>query len=242
MFRRLSAALTLGAALVAITACSTPGSPTASAPTTTTEAMPAPAKLLDTVKTAAASASAVHIKGFGVDTGNTFKLDVQLNKDGSAYGTVAQGNTTIPLVVANNVYYMQFTSALMSSNGIDPKSAAGVLLLNKWVPSTAKMMAGSGMVAGLKPMLDYNTLLKSMLDQAGTSAPTPAGTDTVDSIPVHVYADSDGSKVDIATASPHYVIRVIAPKGQGQLDFTGWGEPVKISPPPANQIYSGPGA
>lgn len=238
--RRLSAALTLGTAVLAITACSTPGTPVPVA----SDTMPPPTKILDTIKSSATNASAVHIKGSAVDSGSTVALDLQLNKDGSASGTIAESGTTIPLIVANKVYYVQFTKDLMSGNGIDPNSQAGQLLLNKWVPSTSKMLTGSDMVSSLKPVLDYNALLTNMLDQAGTETPKPSGTDKINGVPVEVYTMSDGTKVDVSTADPHYLIRLLAPKSAGpaQLDFTGWNQPVKITPPAQSEIYSGPGS
>jgi hypothetical protein len=223
-----------------VSACSTPGTPAAVA----TETMPPPAKVLDTVKSAASGASAVHVKGSVTDSGSTVGLDIQLNKDGSASGTITEGGTTVPLIVADKVYYIQFTKNLMSTNGIDPTSSAGTLLLNKWVPSNSKMLSGDNMVSGLKPLLDYNSLLNNIIGQAGSDVPKQTGTDTVDSVPVQVYTMPDGSKVDVGTASPHYLIRLVAPKsaGPGQLDFTGWNQPVKVSAPPASEIYSGPGS
>ncbi|HEX5404254.1 MAG TPA: hypothetical protein VFX16_18345 [Pseudonocardiaceae bacterium] len=239
--RRLPVLVTLGAALAVITACSTAGTPSAASGAAS---MPAPGKLLATVKSAATSASAVHIKGSFTDDGDALALDVQLNKDGSASGTIGESGTNIPVVVANKVYYVQFTKDLMSTNGIDPTSQAGQLLLNKWVPSTAKMLAGSGMVDGLKQAVDFNSLVPNLFGQLSDDPPKPAGTDTVDGIPVHVYTFSDGSKADIESAAPHYLIRLVEPAsaGKGQLDFTGWDQPVKIAPPASADVYSGPGA
>ncbi len=240
--RRMSAALAVGAALTAIAACSSPSSGSASPATTDT--MPPSSQILQAVKTAATGASAVHIKGSVADSGSTFGVDVQLDKNGDAQGTITQGGTTIPLIVASNVYYIQFTKTLMSSNGIDPAGQAGTLLLNKWVPSTSKMLQGTDMVSGLKPLLDYNTFINGVLDQTKGDTPKDAGKGTANGVPVEYYTDSDGGKAAVATTSPHYLMRLSAPKsaGAGELDFTGWNQPVRITAPPTSEIYSGPGA
>jgi hypothetical protein len=242
--RRLPVVLTLGAALLAITACSTSGTPTAASGAPATAGMPAPDKVLGAVKTAATSASAVHIKGSFTDGGTALALDVQLNKDGSGSGTIGESGTNIPVIVANKVYYVQFTKDLISTNGISPTSDTGKLLLNKWVPSTAKMLAGSGMVDGLKQAIDFNELVPNLFGQLSGDTPKDTGTTTVDGIPVHIYTFSDGSKADVASTDPHYLIRLSEPAsdGKGQLDFTGWDKPVKIAAPAAADIYSGPGA
>lgn len=239
--RRLSAAVTLGAALVAVAACSSQGTPTAAS----TSTMPAPAQVIDSAKSAIASATAVHIKGSIAEGKDNVALDLQLNKDGSASGTIGEGGTAIPLIVADKVYYVKFTQAVLQHlAGLSATSDAGKLLLDKWVPSTSKMLSGSDMVSGLKPLLDYKSLFNDMLNQAGSDAPKDAGTDTVNGTDVHVYTLADGTKLEVTSTSPYYPVRVIAPKseGTGQLDFTGWSQPVKVSAPPASEIYTGPGA
>lgn len=238
--RRLSAAVTLGAALVAVAACSSQGTPTA-APT---DSMPAPAQLIDSVKSAIAGSTAVHVKGSIAQSNDSVSMDLQLNKDGSASGTIGEGGTTIPLIVADKVYYVKFTKAVLETNGVSATSDAGKVLLDKWVPSTSKMLSSSDMVSGLKPLLDYRSLFDDILTQSGSTTPKDSGTDTVNGTDVHVYTLGDGTKLDVTSSSPHYPVRVIAPKSQGtgQLDFTGWSQPVKVTAPPASEIYSGPGA
>jgi hypothetical protein len=171
-------------------------------------------------------------------------MDLQLNKDGSASGTIGESGTTIPLIVANKVYYVQFTKDVLDMSGVSATSQTGKVLLDKWVPSTSKMLSNSDMVSGLKPLLDYTSLFNDILSTAGAATPKADGSSTVNGVDVHSYTLGDGTKMDVTSASPHYPVRVIAPKSQGtgQLDFTGWSQPVQVSPPPAAQIYSGPGA
>lgn len=247
MFRRrlsvlVAPAVTLGVALAAVTACSTAGTPTAAGQTTA--AMPAPGQILSTTKQAATGASAVHIKGAFTDSGDHVALDIQLNKsDGSAQGTITEGGTTVPLILTNKVYYIEFTPALMSASGIDPTSAAGKLLDNKWVPSNSKVLSGTDMVSGLSPLTDYNSFIPTLFGQLD-GTPKQSGTDNVNGSAVAVYTFSDGTKADIASSTPHYLMRLVEPasEGKGQLDFTGWNQPVAVSAPPASQIYNGPGS
>lgn len=249
---RFSVALALGAALATTAACSTQVTPTATAGprsaagSTAAAVLPAPANLLATVRSAAESASAVHVKGSFTDSGSAVSVDMQLNKDGSASGTVGLGGSTFPLLVVDKVYYIQFTRNVMSTNGISPTSAAGRLLLNKWVPSNAKGMNLGDMVTSLKPATDYDTFVPMIFDQFGSSGDVPkeTGTSTVNGVPVGVYTFSDNSKVDVATAAPHYLVEVAEPPsdGKGKLDFAGWDQPVKITAPPARDIFTAPGS
>jgi hypothetical protein len=240
--RRLSAALTLGAALVAVTACSSPATPSA-APTTTAASMPAPAQVVGSIKSAVAGSTAVHMKGNLVLSGSAVGLDLQLSKDGSASGTISEGGATVPLIVVNKVLYMQFNSNMLSQSGLSPTSDAGKLLLNKWVPSTSQLVSRTKL-SDLSPLLDYQALLTDALNQAGSEVPKAAGTETVDGVDTHAYTFGDGTRINIASSSPHYPIRLTAPKAQGpgQVDFTNWSQPVKISLPASADMYSGPGA
>ncbi|HEX4724848.1 MAG TPA: hypothetical protein VH333_20195 [Pseudonocardiaceae bacterium] len=242
----LPAVLVLGATLVAGTACSTAGTPTAAAGSTTTAtttAAPSPVTVSD-IKSAIQSASAVHIKGTMTDSGSSVSLDVQINKDGSASGTLGEGGANIPIVFTKKVVYIQFTADVMKANGVDATGAAGQLLLNKWVPSTSPVLSGSGIVSGVTPLLDYTTFTGNLIQQIPAGTPKAGKTDTVGGTPVQLYTFSDGTVADIATAGPHYVMRLTpsASQGSGSIDFTGWNQPVAVHAPPASQIYAGPGA
>ncbi|HEX4701581.1 MAG TPA: hypothetical protein VH352_05575, partial [Pseudonocardiaceae bacterium] len=221
--------------LVAATACA--GQSTPAAPLD-------PAAVLPAIKSATQSATAVHVKGTIVDHGNTTSLDVQLNRDGSASGTVAESGTSLTMIVVRKVVYLKFTAALMKANGVDPAGPAGALLLNKWVSSESKVLSGTGLVAGVKPLVDYTTFTTTLLNNLGTATAKAGKADVVDGVPVTAYALTDGTTVDIAAASPHYMIRLAPPASQasGTADFTGWNMPVAIAPPPAAELYSGPGA
>jgi hypothetical protein len=228
--------------LVALAACGTNSSSgTAAAATTTTAA---PAAVMNQVKTAINGASAVHIKGNVTDSGNTVSLDLQLNKDGSASGTLGEGGMNIPIIATKTADYLQFTTDLMKSSGVTATSAAGKLMLNKWVPSTSPLMAGSDMVSSIKPLLDYTSFISTLASQIAGDNAKVGRTTSVNGTPVRLYTLTDGTVAAIATATPHYLMRLVpaASQGGGQLDFTNWNLPVAVTAPPAAQIYSGPGA
>jgi hypothetical protein len=213
----------------------------AAATTPTTPAMPSASQVLSVVAKAAKSASAVHVKGDIVDSGSKISLDVQMNKDGSASGTVGQDGQTIHLIVANGVDYVQFTKDLLSAAGLDPSSGPGTLLLNKWVSSKSQLLAGSGMESTFQEV-SFNSFVSGLFGDISGEAAKASGTTTVDGVPVEVYKAQDGTAY-VSTSSPHYLIRLVAAPsdGSGQVDFTGWDKPVRIDPPAPGQIYSGPG-
>jgi hypothetical protein len=255
MSRRWSVVLGLGAALAVVTACSGPSTPAAapgsSAPAPGSSARPAPKavnipgalpgnQVESAVKSAFSGASAVHIKGTLTNSTGTLSLDLQLNKNNTASGTISEGGAAIPLVAVNGKYYVQFTPELISQSTNASVGQLGSALANKWVSSDSSL--ASDMVAGLKPLLNFDSFVSSMFGQA-SEVPTLTGTDVVNGTPVYTYESADGSVVYIGKAGPHYLARMTAPaSGSGSIDFTGWNQPVAVVAPPASAIYSGPGA
>lgn len=250
MFRaRLSAALLLGATVVTLTAaCATSGTPTAASGASTgasagpsTPAMPPPSEVLSDVQKSAQAASAVHVKGDIVDSGSKISLDVQMNKDGSASGTIGQDGQTLNLIIADGVDYVQFTRDLLGAAGLDPSSGPGTQLLNKWVSSKSQLLAGSGMESAFQE-ISFKPFVSNVFSDIGKETAKAAGTTTVDAIQVETYKAKDGTAY-VSTSSPHYLIRLVAAPsdGSGQIDFTGWDQPREINPPDESQIYSGPG-
>jgi hypothetical protein len=238
----LSAAFVVGAALVASTACGSQHSPPTTSPTTTTTVTPG--ALISEMVSACQNASGVHIKGSVTGSGGKVSMDLQLNKDGDASGLLNEQGRDMDIISTKGVVYVKLTAGVMQASGIDPSSVEGQLLLNKWVASTSDVMPGGGLVSGAKSLLDYNTFFQGMTQQIPADAAKAGRTDIVNGTPVQRYTFSDGSTFDIATSSPHYLMRLItvAKDGAGQVDFTGWNQPVAVSAPPAGDIYSGPAA
>lgn len=248
MLRRQLALLASGASLLVCTACEssslagTPSAPsTSSAPTTTTPALSAD-EVQSSVKTAIQGASAVHIKGSLNDAGDSITLDLQLNKD-SASGTISKQGATMPVLLVNGLYYVQVTDDVLKMTGHAPNSPAMQLVRNKWLPSTSQ--AGAKMTSAFKTILSYDSFMHNIVDQKPDKPGEwiPTGPDTIDSVAVLSFKDTtDGSIVDVAATSPHYLIRgVSSGSSPATLDFTGWNEPVPVTAPPTSQILVQPG-
>jgi len=246
--RRWSVVLVFGVALAVVTACSGPSTP---APATGSSSRPAPkavnipgalpgSQVENAVKSAFSGATAVHIKGTLTNSTGTLSLDLQLNKDNTAAGTISEGGAAIPLIAVNGKFYVQFTPEMISKSTNASVGQLGSALSNKWVSSDSSL--ASTMVAGIKPLLSFDSFVSSMFGQA-SEVPTLTGTDVVNNLPVYTYESADGSVVYVGKAGPHYLARMTAPAtGSGSIDFTGWNQPVPVTPPPASAIYTGPGA
>jgi hypothetical protein len=255
--RLLPVVVVLGAALVLASACSGSSSgassPSGSAPSgavpsgsAASAAQPPPQGALagnqveNQAKAAFQGASAVHINGTLTSQSGTLTMDLQLNKDNTATGSISEGGATIPLLSVGGKYYVRFTPAVITAAG-SAATSVGPALTNKWVPSTSKL--ASGMVDSLKGLLSYNDFLTTMFGQPSGEVPKATTTDVVDNTPVIVYEASSGSAVYLAKSNPHFLMRMTAPSsGSGQIDFTNWNKPVPVHAPTAAQIYSGPAA
>jgi hypothetical protein len=250
--RLLPVVLVLGAALAVTTACSSQSSATQPAPSGSATSTTAPAKappkgalpgsqVENEAKAAFQNATAVHINGTLTSQSGSIQMDLQLNKNNTASGTINEGGATIPLLAVNGKYYVKFTPELIKASGDASAAAAGAALANKWVPSTSKL--ASSMVDSLKGLLSYNDFLTNMFGTPSGQVPKATATDVVDNTPVIEYEASSGSAVYLATASPHFLMRMTAPStGSGQIDFTDWNKPVAVTAPTAAQIYTGPAA
>ncbi|HVV20089.1 MAG TPA: hypothetical protein VHF06_11685 [Pseudonocardiaceae bacterium] len=225
------------ALLLATAACTsrpttTPTAATGTTTTTSTAAVPGalPGNQVEgAVKAAFQQASAVHVAGTIVNSSGSLTLDLQLNKNHTAAGTVNEGGATIPLRAVDGTYYVQFTPQLISASTDAAVRQAGAKLTNKWVTGSSPL--ASGIVDNVKGLLDYDSFLQGMFSTQ-SQVPTATTTDTVDNVPVIVYEASDGASVSVATASPHYLMRLTAPSsGTGSIDFTNWNKPVPVSAP-----------
>jgi hypothetical protein len=217
------------------------GSVSASSASPTTTAALDGSKVLSAVKESAQNASAVHVKGSmkDGDSGKSIAMDLQLNKD-SASGSITEQGTTIPLLLVNGVYYLQFTDGVLNMAGLSPSSPGSALLRNKWVPSTSKL--GMDMVEGFKELLNYDTFMKNVFGEIDQGT-VPTGSDTIDGVAVLSFKDDEGAAADVTAATPHYLVRLVGPPAEpGTIDFSGWNQPVRVSAPPQSALYSGPGS
>jgi hypothetical protein len=190
------------------------------------------------VRTAYQGAKAVHLKGSITDEGTAVTMDLQLNKD-SAAGTVSKDALVIPVLLAEGVYYFQYTDSVMKQAGVSPASAAGRKLRNKWVPSTSAVAAS--LAAAFKPLLSYDELIGGLAGKIGSQSYTGSVQHTTtNGVPALHYAATDGSSLEVAAAEPHYPLRITGPPAEpGSIDFTGWDQPVPVTKPPASAIYAG---
>src|SRR5438270_4094112 len=138
------------AVLTAGCASSTPGTAQSAPPAASSSAAPVELtadQVGAAVVDAAHGVSAVHVGGTVTESGATYKIDVQLNKD-SAGGTITEDGGVMPVRRIGTRYYAQLTDGALKAGGVPLSSQTAKLMRNKWVSSDSKM--GAGMVEGTK--------------------------------------------------------------------------------------------
>ena len=109
------------------------------------------------------------------------------------------------------------------------------MLTGKWLktPLTDKRFTG------LSTLTDLDEAAKGILGPDGTI--TKGTETTVNGVPCVglVSPGKDGGTLWVATTGQPYPVRIEPSAGSGErgaLDFTGYGEPVTVDPPPADQV------
>ncbi|HET9172261.1 MAG TPA: hypothetical protein VFN97_22730 [Actinospica sp.] len=209
------------------------------------------AQLLARFKTALATVTALHIKG-GTTTGSSpFSMDMQINKDGSAEGTIVSTGMTMPLVVVGGVTYVQITpslAALMKSEAGADAAVAAKLVAGKWISS--KSAIGSSMTQGMDSMTNFAEMTKQLGTASGDTF-TYLDTSTVDGQQVAQYKDVSANSGSGSSTSGSSVSTLDVPlngtalpieesgSSEGTVTFT-WNEPTKVAAPTASDIVNLP--
>ena len=177
------------------------------------------------------AAGAVRIKGQGSSGSERFSIDLRYSRDNSA-GTLRVSGQTIDLRKLGQTVYLKGSREFWTGNGGE---AAAQLLTGKWLktPLTDKRFTG------LSALTDLDEAAKGILGPDGTI--TKGAETTVNGVPCVglVSSGKDGGTLWVATTGPPYPVRIEPSAGSGKrgaLDFTGYGEPVTVDPPPADQV------
>lgn len=206
------------------------------------------------VSAAAATATAIHVTGTLVDDGQSMSLDLQINKDDSAQGTVSESGMVIPVIATTTTTYFQLTSSLitmMSAQMASGGSGSAALLSSltgKWIASTSS--AGASLHNDLAGIMNFGQMTSQF--SGGSSGAdgsvatfTYIGTGVVDGQQVAQYRDVSSDKstpttiMSVPLTGPALPIEISA-GSQGSIALV-WNQPTTVTPPPANEIATIPG-
>ncbi|WP_034270244.1 hypothetical protein [Actinospica robiniae] len=224
------------------------------------------AQMQSAFKAAVAKGTAVHVKGAFKQTGQTYSLDVNLNKNGQAQGEVIQNGAVLPVKKVDGITYVQLTPSFLKQDAaVDPSLTPDVIKMvqNKWVSS--QTTAGKTLASSFGDLTDYNAFTSMLAGGGATATPstpasgsgtpmasptsssgiqldnlTAAGTASVNGQTMAVYKNAAmGTTAYFAASGPAYLEKLTTSGVEtGAADFV-WNKPVTVTPPPASEVFTG---
>ncbi len=183
-----------------------------------------PTEIVSAAKTAADSASSVHVTGSIVNAGSTIALDMELLKGTGGRGKLSQDGLSFELVEVGGSVYIKGSPAFYRHFA---GGAAAQLLQGKWL----KAPADSGSFATLGSLTDLRKLLDSTLASHG-SLSKGATTKIEGQEAVGVKDLSRGGTLYVATTGKPYPLRIAkSGSGGGAVTFSDWNAPVTVTAP-----------
>ncbi len=246
----IAAAAAVLPCVLALAACGSSSSGSANASSTGSAAAPttssAPANpnaglsstaVQNQIDTAVKSATALGLSGTMTSDGTTATIDIQLNQ-ASSKGTLATGGMTIPFECIAKTCYIQFSASLIKSQGVDPSSATGKLMLNKWVSSDSSI--GQSMASSFSPFENVSSFMDQLTSKSGDTL-TAEGTTTLNGQTVAVYKDTDPKNGDtelyLPASGPALPVQESGTGANaGKVTFT-WNQPTTVTAPPAADMF-----
>lgn len=228
MTRRLGAGLALAVAAPLLAGClpapSDPGPPSGSPKATATRATPKPSDLLDRAVRTSKAARSVRVHGKGTDHGDTVGLDVRIAGH-RASGHIRLNGQRIDVIRIRSVVYVSGNARFWraSTRQHDVSGFTG-----RYVKTSTHDKA----VADLLSLMNMSDLLADVARPSGHL--TARGRPSFHGVPAVPLDDGGGGTLYVAATGKPYVLGL---RGEGdRLDFTGYGEPTAIEPPPASRV------
>ncbi len=183
-----------------------------------------PSQILAAAKSAAESASSVHVAGALRSGGTPLTLDMDLVSGHGGRGQISEGGLSFELIVVDGTVYIKGSPAFYSHFG---GSAAVQLFRGKWL----KAPVTGGELASLASLTNLGKLLEQTLSSNG--ALVRGATTTIASQPVVELRDTaHNGSLYVATTGHPYPIEIVKRGAEtGHVSFTHWNQPVTLAAP-----------
>jgi hypothetical protein len=187
-----------------------------------------PTQILSASKTAADSASAVHVSGSMVSGGAPITLDLHLVAGKGGKGKISENGLSFELIQLNGTAYISGSSEFYKHFA---GPAAAQLLQGKWL----KASSTSGSLATLASLTDLQKLIDAALAQHGTLTKGSETTISGQSA-IPITDTTQNGSLYVATTGQPYPIQISkSGAGGGKITFEEWNKPVTITAP-ANAV------
>lgn len=187
-----------------------------------------PTEVLKASKTAADSASAVHVAGSMVSGGAPITLDLHLVAGKGGKGKISENGLSFELIQLGGTAYISGSSEFYKHFA---GPAAAQLLQGKWL----KASSTTGSLATLASLTDLQKLIDAALAQHGTL--TKGSKTTISGQPAIPVTDTtQNGSLYVATTGQPYPIQISkSGSGGGKITFDEWNKAVTITAP-ANAV------
>jgi hypothetical protein len=189
------------------------------------------AQIVNTALATVRAATSFAIDGTISDSGQTYRINVDLSVGHGSSGTIGFNGQVIHLVeLSSNIYFSASKSFWQKNGG----TAAAQLFAGRWVvaPATNTDLASFG------EFLDPHQFVDQLLGQLPSGSTFRKGrTSTLAGHPVIAVTSTEkgnAGTVYVATAGPSYIIRISGgggSSGTGSLNFSRYNQAVHVTAP-----------
>ena len=179
------------------------------------------------------AAASVRVASTGSDAGTSITYSVSIKKGSGCEGTLSEGATGgYQLVMLGAQAWIKPDLALWKSFGYGAPARLSAVS-GKWVPAS---MTRSG-VAGLSAACSLDDIIGSEVRLTGLVKGSIGMVDGQRAL--ELTSSTGAATVWVSDAAAPVLVRIVdTSSGGGTFDFTQYGAPVTISPPPADQVIA----
>jgi hypothetical protein len=187
-----------------------------------------PEAIVETSRSAAEEASAVHVSGTIAATGTPVTLDLSLVAGKGGSGTVSEGGLSFQLIRIGDTAYIKGSDAFYKRFG---GSAMAQLLKGKWLkaPATGEQFKTLGSITDNRQLFAQTLSSHGPLQKRSTT--TVSGQEVVPVVDL-----ARGGTLYVATTGKPYPVELTkSGSSGGTLTFDRWNEPITLKAP-ANAV------
>jgi hypothetical protein len=187
------------------------------------------AVLLREMSATVRAASSVHLTGTVRQGGKTVAANLGITRSGELSGQISENGAAVTVLAARGHTYLKLSAALLRMAHLP--ATVCTRFCGKYLQYSAAR--SHQMFKGLT----WASLTHSLTSMSAHGVKY-LGVVTVGGQQAWLLQDSHGNSAYIAAHGKPYVLRVVAPPGEGSLNLTQWNAVRIPGPPPASQVVS----
>jgi len=195
-------------------------------------------QVVEKARTALASAKSVHYVAKGTDGGKTLTIEMRVEKDRGAVGSVEVGGEQVKLIRTKDAVYVTGNEALLAAASGGKPVGAG-----KWIKTTAQAPGIDAFVE----LADAGKIMEQIVKPGQKlSLGTPKTVAGKQTVAVVIGPDAKGKNAGTmyvsAQGTPYPLLVESAPgdQDQGTVTFSDFDVPVDVKEPDAGDVVTAP--